>query len=135
VAVAEGRTLNADGTITRRFSPQPELVPLPLALRAHPSGHRRTTASTGAPDATAEAPVVPALKPGDRAVFVGLAHLGAVATVLPAAGGGVDEHGKPIQSSGMPVAPLLARKYQHVHCGLPKCCYVISINVCAFACS
>jgi hypothetical protein len=94
VAIAEGRTLNADGTISRRYSAHPVLVPLPLALREHPGG--RTSQ-----DAQGVAAARPALQPGDKAVFVGLAHLGATAMVLPAAGSGVDQHGKTITSTGV----------------------------------
>jgi hypothetical protein len=92
VTIAEGHMYNSDGTVSRRFAAQPELVPLSLVLREHPSGKWQEAH-----------PVRGALslKPGEQALFLGLSHLGAMATVLSTSGAGVDQFGQAMTATGV----------------------------------
>lgn len=77
--------LNPDGTVSKSYSAEYQLVPLCLALRQRP----------GREDAPSLAEIgLPPLLPGDTAVFLGLSNLGRLAEVLPNQGQGVDEGGK-----------------------------------------
>lgn len=79
----------------KRFAKDTEFVPLQLALRRHPGGPAAEGLSSRSPAAA-----LPPLQPGDRALFLGRAHYGALATVLPNASAGLDADGKPVASPG-----------------------------------
>ena len=95
---AAGLLRNADGTVERRFRTEAELVPLSLVLRQHPSG--RNPADDAVPGQVT-------LQPGERAVFLGMNHLGATATVDAVQGAGVDASGQPVTASGVPLLPCV----------------------------
>lgn len=114
VAVASGRLIHANGTISKHWDSDYTLVPLCLALRQHPSG----CAGTEADDAEDSESL--AFQAGDTAIFLGLSDLGSPAKVLPKGGAGLDAQGKALAAAGAVHAPSQCLRTistaQHISC-------------------
>ncbi|KAK9843112.1 hypothetical protein WJX74_007152 [Apatococcus lobatus] len=78
VRPVEGLVRQLDGTLEKRFAKQELQVPLQASLRRHPKGDD----PEGVPGGGAGS-MAPALHDGSKALFLGRAHYGCVATVIP----------------------------------------------------
>jgi 5'-3' exoribonuclease 1 len=103
VRPVEGLTRALDGTVEKRFAKTEAAYPLQLTLRRNPAPDPRFS-----PGAAGAELAGLALEPGARAVFLGRAYYGCVATVLPPAGAaGLAADGTPI---GAAAAAALAKR-------------------------
>jgi 5'-3' exoribonuclease 1 len=90
VRPCDGLVRQLDGTVEKRFSKKEAAYPLQLTLRRNPAPDPRFE-----PEAAGAALAGATLAPGARAIFLGRAHYGCVATVLPdAAGAGLGPRGE-----------------------------------------
>lgn len=92
VRPCEGLVRQIDGTVEKRFGKKEVLYPMQMTLRKNPAPDPRFQ-----PDTVSGALLSLNLKEGSKAVFLGRAHYGCIATVLPSAGLGMTKKGEVIQ--------------------------------------
>ncbi len=102
VRVCRGYTQHLDGTLQKMYSQEEVAFPLQCVLRARPGAPppaaQPAAGAAPLPPADGDAPKLPVLAPGDRAVFLGKGLYGALAVVLPDLGAGMAKTGKPLRA-------------------------------------
>ncbi|GAB4816899.1 hypothetical protein N2152v2_003945 [Parachlorella kessleri] len=101
VRPCEGLVRQVDGAIEKRFGKKEVLVPIQLVLRRNPSPDPRFQ-----PEATAEALTGTDLTPGAKGLYLGRAHYGCLATVLPPASAGLTKKGEKLEQVQPPGGPV-----------------------------
>ena len=90
VRPCEGLVRQIDGTVEKRFGKTEAVYPLQVTLRRNPSPDPRFQAD-GALNGAAG---IEQMKAGERVMFLGRAHYGCMATLLPSGPRGLDRKGK-----------------------------------------
>lgn len=95
VRPCEGLVRQVDGTVEKRFGKTEIVYPLQVTLRRNPSPDPRFQAdgSSGTSNVLGLEP----LNEGDQVIFLGRAHYGCIAKVLPSGPRGLDKKGKALK--------------------------------------
>jgi 5'-3' exoribonuclease 1 len=100
VRPCEGLVRQIDGTIEKRFGKTEAVYPLQVTLRRNPSPDPRFQADGTTPIDGAAVMGLEPLNEGDEVVFLGRAHYGCIAKVLPGGPRGLDKRGKALDKDG-----------------------------------
>ncbi|KAJ9516840.1 hypothetical protein QJQ45_027260, partial [Haematococcus lacustris] len=103
VKVCKGFVKNLDGTINKLYSTDEVKFPVQViscVVRLRPPGPPAGTPGAIPASFAEDIAVEPALKPGDRCIFLGKTHYGCLATLLPELGTGLTRTGKTAKPTG-----------------------------------
>ncbi|KAJ9516877.1 hypothetical protein QJQ45_027272, partial [Haematococcus lacustris] len=100
VKVCKGFVKNLDGTINKLYSTDEVKFPVQCVVRLRPPGPPAGTPGAIPASFAEDIAVEPALKPGDRCIFLGKTHYGCLATLLPELGTGLTRTGKTAKPTG-----------------------------------